>query len=114
MISSEGVEIDEPDLPKTEQELLTFLADDHEAFSLEDGEHRETDLIQLEIDTGDSPSKRQPLRKMPFAARQEVAKQPEGWCHSTAAISVGKSGGPSTKKGTDHTGSVWIIVASTQ
>ena len=68
--------IGEPDLPKAErEELLAFLADNHEAFSLEDGERGETDLVQLEIDTGDSPSKRQPLRRMPFAARQEVAKQ---------------------------------------
>ena len=68
--------IGEPELPKAEkEELLAFLADHNEAFSLEDGERGETDLIQLEIDTGDSPSKRQPLRRMPFAARQEVAKQ---------------------------------------
>jgi hypothetical protein len=68
--------IGEPDLPKAEkEELLAFLANNHEAFSLEDGERGETDLIQLQIDTGDSPSKRQPLRRMPFAARQEVAKQ---------------------------------------
>ena len=68
--------IGEPDLPKAEkEELLAFLADHHEAFSLEDGERGETDLVQLEIDTGDSPSKRQPLRRMPFTARQEVAKQ---------------------------------------
>ena len=68
--------IGEPDLPKAErEELLAFLADNHEAFNLEDGERGETDLVQLEIDTGDSPSKRQPLRRMPFAARQEVAKQ---------------------------------------
>ena len=68
--------IGEPDLPKAEkEELLAFLADNHEAFNLEDGERRETDLIQLEIDTGDLSSKRQPLRRMPFAARQEVAKQ---------------------------------------
>ena len=32
-------------------------------------------MIQLEIDTGDSPSKRQPLWRMPFVARQEVVKQ---------------------------------------
>ena len=68
--------IGEPDLPKAEkEELLVFLADLHKTFSLEEGERGETDLVQLQIDTGDSPSKRQPLRRMPFATRLEVAKQ---------------------------------------
>ena len=68
--------IGEPDLPKPDkEELLAFLANHHEAFSLEEGERGETGLVQLEINTGDSPPKRQPFWRMPFAARQEVAKQ---------------------------------------
>lgn len=36
--------------------------------------HCETDLIQMEIDTGNACPKKQPAR-MPFAVRQEVATQ---------------------------------------
>lgn len=108
--------IGEPDLPKAEQELLTFLADIHEAFSLEDGERGETDLIQLEIDTGDSPSKRHPLRRMPFAARQEVAKQLHKM-QRDGVIQPSQSPWPgqvrlSWCKRTDHINSVWITMAS--
>lgn len=38
-------------------------------------EHGETDWVQLEVGTRDSPSKRQPLRRTLFMARQEVDKQ---------------------------------------
>ena len=70
--------IGKPDLPQSQStQLMNFLADHHDVFSLEEGECGETDLVQLEIDTGDSPPKRQPLRWMPFAARQEVARQLE-------------------------------------
>lgn len=44
-------------------------------FSLEEGERGETGIVQLEIDTGDAPPRRQPPRRMPFVVRQEVAKQ---------------------------------------
>ena len=64
------------EIPEKERRLLCgFLADHHEAFCLEEGERGETDIIQMEIDTGDAAPKRQPLRRMPFAARQEVANQ---------------------------------------
>ena len=45
-----------------------------DVFSLEEGEG-ETDLIEMEIDTGDAAPKRQSAWRMPFAVRQEVAKQ---------------------------------------
>ena len=35
----------------------------------------ETDLIEMEIDTGGASPKRQPARRMPFSVRQEIAKQ---------------------------------------
>ena len=38
------------------------------------GEHGETDCVQMQIVTGDSKPKSQPARRMPFAARQEVAR----------------------------------------
>ena len=56
---------------------MSFLASHHDVFSLEEGERGETNLVELGIDTGDSPPVRQPLRRMPFAARQEVARQLE-------------------------------------
>jgi len=69
-------QLEEPHLPESEKkQLRDFLADHHEAFSLEEGERGETDLIQMEIDTGDACPKKQPARRMPFAVRQEVATQ---------------------------------------
>ena len=45
------------------------------AFSLDPDERGETGLVQMEMDTGDASPKRQPVRRMPFPVRQEVAKQ---------------------------------------
>ena len=68
--------LDEPDLPPDEkQRLLEFLASSHEAFSLEEGERGETDLIEMDIDTGNAVPQRQPPRRIPFSVRQEVARQ---------------------------------------
>ena len=68
--------LEEPDLPEPEKKLLcNFLAENHLAFSLEKGERGETDLIQMEIDTGDAAPKKQPIRRMPYAARSEIARQ---------------------------------------
>ncbi len=71
LLGNEGV-----DLPEGEREAFhTVLAEHHEAFILEDRERGETDLVQFHIDTGDAPPKKQPLRRTPFAVRQEVARQ---------------------------------------
>ena len=68
--------IELPDLPPPDSELLhKFLVDHHDVFSLEDGERGETDLVRMEIDTGDARPIKQAPRRMPFAVRQEVAKQ---------------------------------------
>lgn len=55
--------------------LHEFLCKHHEAFSLEENERGETDLVEMEIHTGDAPPRKVPARRMPFAVRQEVAKQ---------------------------------------
>ena len=47
----------------------------HDVFGLEDGERGETDLVRMEIDTGDASPRKQPPRRMPFAVRQELARQ---------------------------------------
>ena len=52
-----------------------FLVRHHQAFCLEPCERGETDLVQMEIDTLDAAPKRQPVRRMPYSVRQEVAKQ---------------------------------------
>jgi len=44
-------------------------------FAIEDGERGEAGMIQMEIDTGDSGPKKQPARRVPFTARQEIARQ---------------------------------------
>ena len=68
--------LEEPDLPEPEKKLLCdFLVENHLAFSLEKGERGETDLIHMEIDTGDATPKKQPVRRMPYAARSEIARQ---------------------------------------
>ena len=64
------------DLPDQEKEiLLDFLAAHHHIFSLEDGEKGESDLVRMEIDTGDAYPEKLPARRVPVALRQEVAHQ---------------------------------------
>ena len=65
------------ELLTTEQteELHTFLGQHHSAFCLEEQERGETDLVEMEIHTKDAAPKKVPARRMPFAVRQEVARQ---------------------------------------
>ncbi len=68
--------IENLDLPAEEREhLSSLLLSRHEGFALEEGERGETDLMQFQINTGDAPPKKQPFRRVPFAVRQEVARQ---------------------------------------
>ena len=70
--------INAPDLSGEDRKALySFLLEHHQAFSLDPGERGETDLVQMEIDTGNSSPKKQALRRMPYAARQEIARQIE-------------------------------------
>ena len=63
-------------MPELEKEkFCQFLMDHHTVFSLEDNECGETNLIQLEIDTGDAQPRRQHPRRLPYVAKQEVARQ---------------------------------------
>ena len=55
--------------------LQDLLCKHHCAFALEDGERGETGMVEMKIYTGDSEPKRQPARRTPFAARQEIAQQ---------------------------------------
>ena len=67
-------EFDDMSIPVSEKKMLWSLLEEYHVFSLE-GERGETDLVELEIDTGDAVLSRQPPRRVPFAVRQEVAKQ---------------------------------------
>ena len=68
--------VGEFDLPEEEKEMfLSFLTGYHRAFSLEEGERGETDLVHMEINTGDAYPRKQRMRRMPFALWQEVARQ---------------------------------------
>ena len=57
------------------EEFCKILMDHHELFSLEDNDHGETNLAQLDIDTGDAPPRRQRPWRLLMAAKQEVARQ---------------------------------------
>ena len=65
-----------PDLPDPDKTLLSeFLMDHNDVFILDETDRGETDLIQLEIDTGEALPIKQSFRRMPYAAREEVANQ---------------------------------------
>ena len=49
-------------------QLHTLLLKHHNSFQLEEGERGETDLVQMQIDTGDASPKSQPSRHIAFAA----------------------------------------------
>ena len=49
-----------------------MLGNSHNVFSLEENERGETDLIQFQINTGDSAPTKQPIRHIPHAAHQEI------------------------------------------
>ena len=66
----------EPDLPEQEKsQLMQLLQSYHEVFSLEEGERGQTDLVEMEIDTGSTKPIKQPPRRMPLAVRKEIARQ---------------------------------------
>ena len=55
--------------------LYSLLCEYHTTFALEDGERGETDVVRMEINTGEAQPKRQSVRRTPFAARQEIVEQ---------------------------------------
>ena len=71
------LEQSESSLSEDHLPLRELLTEYHSIFSIEDDERGETDMIEFEISTGDGAPKRQPVRRIPFAARQEVIRQLE-------------------------------------
>jgi len=62
-----------PDLLDPDKTLLCELLMDHnDVFALDETDRGETDLIQLEIEV---PPNKQSFRRIPYAAREEVANQ---------------------------------------
>jgi len=57
--------------------LEDLLTDYHDVFSLEEDERGEIDMVEFEINTGDELPRKQAARRIPYAARQEVAEQLE-------------------------------------
>jgi len=57
------------------EQLLHLLTEFHDIFSIEDGERGETDWVKMSIDTGKATPVRQQPRRVPFAARSEIARQ---------------------------------------
>ena len=55
--------------------IISSVSDLHAAFALEEGERGETNLTQFQIETGNATPKRQPVRRIPFAVREEVNDQ---------------------------------------
>ena len=56
-------------------QLFSLLCKFHEAFALSDGERGETGMVELEIDTSGARPTSQAPRRVPFALRQEIARQ---------------------------------------
>ena len=55
-------------------QLLGLLQEFHDVFSLEKGERGETNLLELHIKTGEAEPRKQPVRRVPFAVRKEIAR----------------------------------------
>ena len=63
-------------VPEEERTWLEMLLRKyHNVFSLEDGERGETDMTEVHIETREATPRRQPIRRIPQAVRQEVATQ---------------------------------------
>ena len=59
---------------RQKQDFYEFLEKHHTVFSVEPEERGETDLIEMEICTGDAEPIKQGMRRMPFTVRCEVAR----------------------------------------
>ena len=58
-----------------QQKFIDFLTEHHNVFALEEYERGETDLVEMEIVTGDAHPRRCAPRRVPFALREEMARQ---------------------------------------
>ena len=74
-----------------QQKFIDFLTKHHNVFALEEYEGGETDLVEMEIVTGDAHPRRCAPRRVPFALREEMARQID---HMQAAGVIQESTSP--------------------
>lgn len=60
---------------KESQQVLSFLEQYHDVFSLTESDRGETALVEMTIETGKSTSRKQAAHRLPFAVKEEVACQ---------------------------------------
>ena len=56
------------------EQLKALLGEYHQVFSLSKKDRGETDMIELHIDTGDAVPQKYPVRRVPFAVREEIVR----------------------------------------
>ena len=61
-------------IPEELSQISKLLIDYHDVLSLGEEDRGETNLVEFEIKTGSASPVRQAARRIPFAARQEIAK----------------------------------------
>ena len=86
--------------------LHEFLGEHHQAFCLEDGEQGETDLVEMEIHTGDAPPRKQPARRIDAFCReagsgQTAAEHAVQWSHRALRQPLGEPRCDGTEEGWD-------------
>ena len=59
------------------ERICALLEEYHEVFSLGNKDQGETDLVELYIDTGDAEPRKYPVQRVPFAVRDEIARNLE-------------------------------------
>ena len=68
--------LEKPELCDGERyELMQFLLKQQEAFSLNSGHRGEIDLVEIDINTESATPIKQPVRRMPYSVRREIARQ---------------------------------------
>jgi len=64
-----------PEPEDGKKQVMVLLEEFNDIFSIGDGEWGETNSVEMTIDTGDAAPRKQNVRRIPFAVRQEVAHQ---------------------------------------
>ena len=58
-----------------QEQLGALLEEYHNVLSLDKKDWGEMDLIELHTDTGDAAPRKYPVRRVPFAVREEIARK---------------------------------------